>query len=162
MRTTVDPSEVRRRRAAETLEEWAGPVTRRRSRNPKSSLVRARAEVAEMNATNDWSTATGKHFVALYEQLHTRIYGAPPAELEAVGFFGAVSSADKMLRDEFEGDPQRMIDFMRWVWVRERESEKRRAANGTDGRRLTWRLQFAGRHVLTDYRVALARKGKVR
>lgn len=160
MRRPVDPDDVRRRRAAEALVEWAGTSpTRKRSKSSKGAFERAVAEMNEMHATSQWTDAGGRHFVALYAQLHQRIYGAPAAELDGVGYFGAVSSADKMLRDEFAGAPERMVEFIRWAWLRERENEKRRVANGTDGRRLTWRLLYGGRYVLTDYRVAQARRG---
>ena len=109
------------------------------------------------------------HFVALYAWLHAEVYGAPPAELRSQAWWGAVSAATKLLRDEFsdeahpEGSPLRMLDFIRWVWRRERGREQRAAARegeGHEARRIGWALQFVLRHLVTDYRVDMAREGR--
>jgi len=106
-----------------------------------------------MRKEGDWSKAKPVHFVALYAWLHEQIYGTAPADL----FMGnttklSIFACAKLLKDEFAGDKDELVEFMKWCWVREQKKKNR------DDWRITWYRQFVARTLLTDYRVARARK----
>lgn len=110
----------------------------------------------ELKDAKAWNEFEPKNFVALYCMLHGNVYGVIPEEVRDV-FTLVVNAAKKQLKDEFSGDNKRMVEFMRWVWAREK---KRNATRSEDNDfRIGWRLQF-GRTLLSDYRVARARKGR--
>lgn len=114
-----------------------------------------------MRKEERWDVAEPRHLVALYAWCHEQVYGVAPAELVGYAWAGAVSAALALVRNEFRGDVPSAVDFLRWVWARERERESWRRRNRPDGggSRIGWRLQF-GRAMLTDYRIYLARKHK--
>lgn len=135
----------------------ATPATKRKP-NVRACLASAKADVDEMMAAKRWAGACGRHFVALFAWLHEEVYGVAPEEIyDSRAYAPAVACASRMLAADFGGDGDRMLAFLRWVWARERATEKRR----TDGRgrRITWQLLFASRSLIVDYRVALVREG---
>jgi hypothetical protein len=155
MLTTVPPSEAAFALEAEITTKKK-PVKRR---NRKVNFEAAREEADAMRKTNEWSNAAGRHLVALYAWLHREVYGVDAAELVTGDtYVAAVSAANRMLANEFGGKAERAVEFMRWTWKREARAEKkRREQRDEGGRRITWRLQFAARHLLVDYRVDLVR-----
>ena len=145
------------------LMESVGDAPPKRKRSANGVYDRSVTEVAGWLAGSEgqetWGRAEARHFVALYAVLHERVYGAAPAELRSEAWWGAVSAAGKMLREEFGGEPARMLDFVRWTWRREQGREKKRG-DEQEVRRVGWKLQFLTRHLLTDYRVANAQARK--
>jgi len=144
--------------AAVQLEEWAGVGKKKPTRKRGPDPAKARRELAEMMLSGKYDSATPMHFVALYEWCHERIYGVPLAELaKRAAWSGPVFAAARMLKDDFTGDPTKMVDYVRWAWKREagREAMRRAGRNANVGR-LGWRLLF-GPYVLTDYRIEVAR-----
>ena len=141
--------------AADALEArlpGAKPKKKRKC-NGKAKVKRVMADVARMRRDAAWDDACPIHFVALYSWLHEEIYGVEPTDLykdDAV--MGAMSACAKLLRDEFDANCKTMVQFVAWCWVRERKKK-----NPGDFR-ITWRYQFASRSLLTDYRVAMARR----
>ncbi len=108
-----------------------------------------------------FDTAECRELVGLYAVLHEKVYGVAPAELVR-DWMLVVTATRRMLKQEFEGRPPRMVAFIRWVWSREAKREAKRRQNGADSSRIGWRLQFQSQSMLTDYRVHLSRKyGKV-
>jgi len=144
--------------AAAALDELVAGVKPKRKRPVPSArkiLDRALVDAETMRKTNDWSEARGKHLVALYAWLHGEIYKVEAAELlDGKTMLAASSAADRMLRDDFGGDGKRAVEFIAWAWYRERSFEK---AGRTSTRRLGWRLLFASKCLLVDYRVELVR-----
>lgn len=110
----------------------------------------------EMKEAQQWEVFEPKHFVALYCLLHHHVYGVMPNEVRQ-HYAMASRKAGDMLEQEFGGERKRMVDFMRWVWSREINRNKKRDQDNDF--RIGWRLQFAPTYV-SDYRVARARKGK--
>lgn len=160
-RHVYTPEALEEKRAQE-FAEWVGPARKRSKASPAKAFHRASEQAAEMKDANDFASAEPKHFVGLYALLHHQVYGAAPIELEGDAYFAAVRESAKMLRDVFAGEPPKMANFMRWVWLRELKREK--AANAATerrgGYRVGWRLQFASRALVTDYRVEIARAGR--
>lgn len=118
-------------------------------------------EVGTMLADGKWEQATGRHFVALYADLHFRVYGVEAIDLDSKQRLAATSMARSMLAKEFAGSATKMSMFVRWAWSREKGREEWRRANSGKGSRLTWRFQF-GRALLTEYRLEEARKATKR
>ena len=115
-------------------------------------------EHAKKGREHQWKEAEAKHMVAFYRMAHASVYGVVPQELEdGQTYLTALSAAKRMLKAEFGGNPQKMAEFIRWVWARERKSEKWRRSNGRETRRVGWRLQFVTRHLMTDYRTNLVK-----
>lgn len=79
-----------------------------------------------------------------------------PADLDS-NWPAAMAAAKSLLEREFNCDAERVVDFLRWVWRRERGREKQRIAAKNGGFRIGWRWQFRGRELVTEYRVDLAR-----
>lgn len=147
--------------AAEELDlviDGVKPRAKRGKATPRAVLAKAGVEAEAMRRTGDWSAAKGKHLVALYAWLHQSIYHVEPAELfQEKAMLCAIGSVDRMVAAEFGGDAKRCVEFIAWVWSREKKS-----ITGRDvGRRITWRLQFVSKSLLTDYRVD-AMAGKIR
>lgn len=148
--------------AAAALAAWAAPPAKAKkpSRPPGISdakLVKLFAELTSMMEDKRLDKADGAHFVALYADLHCRVYGIPPLDLDSKTRAIAASSARRMLQRDFDGDGRKMADFVSWVWTREKERETWRRENGKSGSRIEWRWMF-GPKMLTDYRLEMARK----
>lgn len=157
----VDALSQERAEAAASFAEAAkrkGP--RKAKARPKKQVDE---ELADMMASGKWDDALPVHLVALYAALHQHVYGVRPAELDrsgAVGSrerMGAVSSAKKLVADEFAGDIVDAVRFVRWAWHREMGREKWAREKKVERSRLSWRALFAGRGILSDYRVAQER-----
>lgn len=121
--------------------------------------TRARDELQTMLMTSNFSSAKPTHLVALYEWCHEQVYGARPSELDTGNSWKlATFAAARLTRDEFAEDIQQAIEFVRWTWQRERVREHMRRTGKNDSvGRIGWRLQFVTRHLVTDYRIDLAR-----
>lgn len=92
--------------------------------------------------------------VGLYAVLHEHVFAVLPLELQQ-DYAGAVSSADKLVRDEFAGDYAAAERFVAWCWKRVRQSSKRKKADGEVPFRPGWRIQFKSRSWLTDFKAAV-------
>jgi hypothetical protein len=152
----VDPET---RKAADELAAFCAPKTARKKSAGVSerSFVAALDEAEAMLNGGRWEEAEPKHFVALYADLHFKVYGVEDVGLGKKERVYATSMARNMLEKDFGGIRGDMADFIAWIWSRERGKEAwARTANVTRGR-LTWRAVFA-RAALTDYRVDKARK----
>lgn len=150
--------------AAEAMARWVQPkidaiATRkaRPFRATPAAMARARAEMDLLSESGDWSGARPAHLVALYGWMHRAVYGVEAAELDGKAFAQATAMAGRFIEREFAGKPAAAVEFIGWVWKREAEREKFRRENGREGGRIGWRLQF-GPHMLTDYRLSLARR----
>ncbi len=111
-----------------------------------------------MICAKDWSAATPRHFVAVYHLLHERVYGFAPSTTTQDRVRGAML-AGMTLKRQFGGDPERMAEFVQWIWDREQWREKMRKAKNepAGGFRLGVRLQFSA-GMVDDYRAAMLRQ----
>lgn len=136
-----------------------GPPKKRKPRAPSAVRRDLRAAFDELDdVLNEEREGAPKHLVALYARMHRHVYGVDAEEIAGPKeHAGACSAATKMLREVFEGDFASAIDFMRWVWLRERKREEWRRANDKEPFRIGWRYQFVSRSLVTDYRHALHR-----
>lgn len=155
--------------AADELEELIRNVRsskprRRSTRGAVSvqSIQESFDECEKMRDSDDWSKATARHLVALYSWCHEQVYGAAPAELVGYVWKSACSAAAKMVTEQFDGDYQKAVEFVRWTWAREHGREEWRIKNQQQGSRIGWKLQFVTMHILTDYRIDMARRAKMR
>lgn len=139
--------------AAEELAAQVGVGKKRRK--PQMDIEKARRELRAMISEKNYSRATPVHMVALYEWAHHNVYRVAPAEFsQRVTWKLAAMAAGKMLKDDFAGDSPEMVSYLRWVWSREADRERRGDRRGS---RIGWPLCFRYRTLLTDYRVEKAR-----
>jgi hypothetical protein len=113
-------------------------------------------EVKSMLAGGTFATATGPHFVALYADLHFRVYGVEAVDLGPKERVYASKLAGDLLEKDFRGSRDDMARFVSWTWTREKSREQWRRDHARSGGRVSWRFQF-GRELLTDFRIADAR-----
>ncbi len=136
------------------IAQWAGKAPKKRTSSGigEAAFVKLLREVENMLASGSFGDATGRHFVALYADLHYRIYGVQAVDLGAKQRLYAAKMAGDLLRKEFGGDAAAMSRFVAWTWTREKERERWRRENGRAGNRIDWRLQF-GPRLLVDWRL---------
>lgn len=101
-----------------------------------------------------------KHLVAMYIVGHEWVYGVKPEDIVAEAALGAVSAARRMMREYFGNDPTQVVSYLRWLLMREKDTEKWRRDNNQPGRRLSYYDVFVRRQKLDDYRVAQQRAKK--
>lgn len=147
--------------AASNLEAFVGVGKKKRRKSSALDTDRAREEVRAMLSTNDFNGVRPLHLVALYEWCHEQVYGVRPAEFaKKAAWRPALFAASKLTREEFRDSGAAVVDFIRWTWTRERAREAaRRAGRNESTSRIGWRLQFVTRHLVTDYRIEIARGG---
>jgi hypothetical protein len=142
---------------ARDLARWVGPKPKKRQATVSDNAFVKDLELAEkMLEAGEWSKATGRLFVALYADLHFRVYGVAPVDLGPRERVFAARAATVMLERTF-ADAAEMARFVAWTWSRERERENWRRENGKDGGRIDWRLQF-GNKLVPEFRISEARK----
>lgn len=98
--------------------------------------------------------------MGLYALCHEMVYGVLPSELEEVRLFRLASrEAARLLRSSFGGDVDSAVEYLKWVWGREKGRVQWAASQSPpkERGRLGWRLSFSEAFV-TDYRVAQASK----
>jgi hypothetical protein len=113
-------------------------------------------EVDAFAANGEWQYARPEHFVEFHERLFEQVYGVE-SPMTVKDRRVARILVSRLLRDSFAGDAEAFSRFLRWTWVKERETEAWRRANRRDGRVLTWSRAFS-REKLTEFRVAQARR----
>jgi hypothetical protein len=135
------------------MADWARGRTKGKQESNRES---ARKEMERIIGVDDWANCRPVHLVELYAMLHERIYGVAPEELASNRVrISAVRTIADMLRRHFTNDVERMVDFIRWCWVREEGRHNWRRKNGMELKRMNWRWQFSP-SMLTDYRMAIA------
>lgn len=140
------------------LSAFVGPVKKGRKKSPGSHRKAHIEQVTDMVKHRDYADMTPGRLVALYWLCHERVYGVAPTELNtAAAWNRAMKSAGKMVAEHFDGDVQRAVVFMRWVWNDERRKEEWRRANKRNGRRITWQGQFVRDYLITDWRASVMR-----
>lgn len=117
----------------------------------------------EMVEQNRFVGADVRNLAALHSICHAQVYGVRDEVFETKEFLPALSAAQRLVKDDFGGNVDEAIQFVRWVWRREQQREKARTDNGKGGSfRMGWRLVFgtsaAARSTLTDYAVFLRRR----
>lgn len=149
-------AEATTNQAADALAAFVGAGKKRRK--PQVRKDKAREELQSMIQGGSYEGAKPMHLVALYEWAHERVYAVKPEEFrETVTWKLAVFAAARLLKDQFEGDVEECVSFMRWVWRREAAREQRRKARQEETRRISWRFFFSN-SMVTDYRVDQVRK----
>lgn len=144
--------------ANDAAAQVAAMVGTKKPRRKHVDGARVAAELNAMITAKEYAKMRPLHLVALWARCHEQVYGAAPAELAGPIWWAAASAAGKLVRDEFGGDITRAVEFMRWVWNREKAREAKARHDGDDRvSRIGWRLLFAQRYLLTDYRISLAR-----
>ena len=117
-----------------------------------TGLARQLTETHTMMKSDDWSKAKASHLVALYSILHEMVYGVAP-ELKGDELKLAKLSAGTFLKSRCSGNFVKAVEYMKWVWKRERGREEWRREKHIDGKVLGWRLILKHPAFWTEYRV---------
>lgn len=130
-----------------------------RSVNAFERVIFATEEMVEQNL---FAGANERNLAALHSICHAQVYGVRDEVFETREFLPALSAAQRLVRDDFGGNVDEAIQFVRWVWRREQQREKKRIEDGKSGFRMGWRLVFGtsanARSTLTDYTVFMRRR----
>ncbi len=119
------------------------------------------ARYAKENDATAFDAARPSVLIGVYVLLHTKVYGVAPDDLlDGKAFLAACGMATRLVRDQFGGSMKQAVEFLRWVWRREKYLEERNKEGRTS--RLGWRLQFGCSGLVVDYRVAVARHARAR
>jgi len=150
-------ADERRRAAASSVDEFAGADKKRGRRSVSRTDVRRMVgEARKMAQDLDHVKVTPSLIVALYYLCHQEVYGAEPVELVGESWRDACLAVGRLIKQEFDGEARAVVEFVRWVWRRERWRESRRH-EGERKWRVTWRQQFVRRDLLSDYRTEQSR-----
>lgn len=152
------------RAAAEVKASVARKTQPRKQGTPSAKsgqLERLVKEVAECIETDDWGDKRPALLVGVFCWAHEQIYGVDCVREVKRFFLTASQGARKLIDEEFEGDFDEALRFMKWVWARERDREEWRRKNTGYGKRLRWRHFFVERELVTELRLAEARVGGV-
>jgi hypothetical protein len=145
--------------AAASLDLLVGVEKKRRVGSLREAAVkRVVDEVRDLITQLPLQPFTARQITALYYLCHTEVYGAEPIEMTGEQWRLAMLAAGRLIRSDFKGDSIGVIEFIRWVWKREAYREQRRKPGDDHKWRITWRVQFLKRDLLSDYRTDQARK----
>lgn len=146
--------------AAARLTAFLGPEPKKYpKRIPRTLRVKHIEEVRDRMKRKEYVGMTPGKLVAMYWVCHEKVYGVVPVEIDnSAAWKTAMLRAGSMVKRHFDGDMERAITFMRWVWTREQKNEEWRRANNRDGRRISWQNQFSHDFLITDWRAAGMRR----
>lgn len=129
---------------------------------PKPPWKVALEDAERRAATGDWEDATARSFVGLYALCHRLTYGVDALDLAEPGALqGATRAATRALHVHFGDDKSELVEFVKWVWEREKGREEWAAREGKNRGRLNARIQFSAA-LVTDYRVDMTRRKRRR
>jgi len=147
---------------AQLVAELVGEPTKRSGGTPKRQRHAMIEDVRRRWKEGDWDGMKPGRLVAVYYVCHEMVYDVAPTEVDTAGNWKrAMMGAGKLVKEL--GSVDAALEFIRWVWLRERGREKWRRDNGNQGSRIGWRLQLVNpQALLTDWRVEKARKQGMR
>lgn len=122
-------------------------------RMTRGAFEKQLAKTRALMKAEAWDQFKPKDFVFLFAHLHEHVYGALPLEVAETPNL-AYLAAGRQLRNEFSGNVDRFLEFIRWTWRREKLAHPKR----TSDFRIGWRYQFSAASLMTDYRVYLSKK----
>lgn len=121
----------------------------------ESDLAGAMADAKRRAESGDWEGATGRTLVGAFLLCHRMVYRFIPAEMENTPIFrSACKRAEHCYRRHFRDDPDACVEFIKWVWLRERSRQEWALRQNREVRRLHAGLVFSDGYV-DDYRVHL-------
>jgi len=113
-------------------------------------------------ASGEWEDAGARAFVGLYAMCHRMVYHVDAGDLTDTRTFQAATRlAAGALHRYFGDDKDDLVEFIKWIWEREKGREEWAAREGKDRGRLNVRLQFSAT-LVTDYRVDQSRRKRSR
>lgn len=159
---------LRHNTAPDSVDEWVGNRRPKKRSTTTSQRVIDEyiAESTKRAGTGDWEGAKPHHLVGLYIVCHERVYGVKPIEIAPSTFLFVTQMAKHQLRARFDDDTTAAVEYMRWLWDRERnrrEYQDRRARESNqiagEMRRIGWRLHFSiTSPLITDYLIHCKRR----
>ena len=149
------------RSAAQLAAQCQPRKKQRRITTSAARLEQLVERVEECIKTDDWGDESPALLVGLFCWAHREVYGVEVINELRRYYSVAYQGAKRLQADEFAGDFEDTLDFIRWVWARENEAEKWRRKNTGYGKRLHWRSVFVDRGKVTEWRLAQARQNGI-
>lgn len=151
---------LQERVASESMEGFLANPTKKKARTKNPRVAKQAKTIDETKAmmkSDDWSTARPGHLIALYTILHEMVYDIAP-ELKTDELIQAKQCAGTFLKSKCGGDFTKAVAFMKWVWAKERKTEKWRRENKVDGKIIGWRLILRYPTMWTNYKIGQERR----
>lgn len=114
--------------------------------------------VGESIESGDWQSKSPALLVGLFCWAHTHVYGVSVIPELRRYYVSAVQAAKRLVENDFAGDFDKALEFVRWVWGRESDREEWRRKNTGFGSRITWRKVFVDKAFLVEWRLDISRK----
>ncbi|MHA1569038.1 MAG: hypothetical protein ACTSXZ_06175 [Alphaproteobacteria bacterium] len=143
--------------AAKAVEALVAPHRPRRKSRPsaRDTIERAITEVNRRLDADDWTKLTATTMLQLWVWCHAQVYDVRPV-VKPKEWERWLMRVGSMCRDQFGGDYDAMLVYVRWAWGREEGYEDHRRRNN-QSRPPMGVYKLFGDHVLTDYRIEKAR-----
>ncbi len=148
---------LEKRKASSVEDDFAALADKPTQKRSATGLARQIRETKEMMKSDDWSKAKASHLVALYSVLHEMVYGVAP-ELKGDDLKQAKMAAGLFLKTKCGGSVPKAVEFLKWVWKKEKGTEKWRRENQVDGKVMGWPLMFRYPSLWTSYKVGQERR----
>lgn len=160
-RVKKDAAEQKLLRNAALMRASVGePKKKRTSVKARSGqLERLMEQVEHCIESEDWGDKRPALLVGVFAWAHEQVYGVSVVSELKRSFLPAINGAKRLMEEEFNGDFDETLTFMRWAWARESDREEWRRKNTGYGKRLKWRSFFQYRDLVTEMRLAEARVG---
>lgn len=157
MRRRVSALFLRQPAAAQVATMCERKHPKRKRRPPiRVTLQRAMQEAQRRTGEGDWSDLRPQTFVQLWAWCHQQVYGVLPS-ISAAEWEIACKRVGQFVKLELDGRAEVMLDYMRWLWAREKDAEEWRRRNKRDGGVLGWQ-RVCSTKLLTEYRISLSRR----
>lgn len=112
-----------------------------------AKIEEIKREAEAMRADGNWERAGAAALVALWYWCHEQTYGVSPS-LTGKEWGLAAIAAGTILKREFDGKAEMLVEFLQWTWKEEGKSTKWRRENGRVVNPLGWRWQFGTKAVV--------------
>lgn len=139
-----------------------GSRKRPTKKNTRRSIGKAEAEklmvrMDERVAEGDYDNMFADEWVALFCWMHDAIYGVSCVDETRADWKVAAYRAHHMLTEEFDGNAEEFLAYLRHAAKEEEGRETWRRSNRRSGKRVRWRDFFLLKTALNDYRLHKAR-----
>lgn len=130
-----------------------------RARSPRAPGMSERmrkqleAELDAAMATKSAACLRGPHFVIAYERMYADVYEIDVPDFDPKNRLAAAKAAEKMLTEKFGDDPSKFVDYMRFVFTREKSRHEYRKANPSFAttRTISWHFLFKKEALYSDW-----------
>lgn len=130
--------------ADRTVAAFLGHTGVSRSKRDRLPLIDQYLEDAKQRAqSGEWSGANGTTWIGLYVLCFQMVYGQRPIDLDKPMMAFLSRAGTGALRSHFKDNTGELVEYVKWVWDREKRRGEWAKKNGIEHRIFGARLQFA-------------------